>query len=481
MTAWSRHHPVQITGGMAGSRSSEWTVPGHRPGLVEAAVLMVWTLAEALVGFAVRHPVLVSVPAALVALWWVAGFWPVAAAVTALVVLLVVWRWRLPVSFYRHVVSAWRRVRVYGHRWRPVMVTCGLATLFDDHEYLPVLRKVRSTRCVDQVLVQLMTGQCPERFEDATPELAHSFAALRCRVVADRPGRVWLEFTRTDPLTTIVPALDPPAEPDLEALPVGVREDGRPWTIRLLGSHLLIAGATGAGKGSVVWSLVRALGPALRDGSVQVWGIDPKGGMELTPAAGLFTRFAYATPEAMVETLEEAVAVMWRRAEHLRTRSRRLHTPTVEDPLIVVVVDELAALTAYNTDRGLRKRAEAALQLLLSQGRAPGVLLVASVQDPGKDVVGFRDLFPTRVALRLLEDVQVDMVLGRSARDRGAECDQIPPSLPGVGYVVLDGVREPVRVRAGHVTDADLAQMVTDYHPATSSASTVDVSVVEEP
>jgi S-DNA-T family DNA segregation ATPase FtsK/SpoIIIE len=121
-------------------------------------------------------------------------------------------------------------------------------------------------------------------------------------------------------------------------------------------------------------------------------------------------------------------------------------------------------------DRDLKKRAEVALQLLLSQGRAPGVLLVAAVQDPGKDVIGFRDLFPTRIALRLLEDAQVDMVLGRSARLRGAECDQIPASLPGVGYVVLEGVREPVRVRAAHVTDDDLAQMVRDYTPSSTAA-----------
>ena len=48
-----------------------------------------------------------------------------------------------------------------------------------------------------------------------------------------------------------------------------------------------------------------------------------------------------------------------------------------------LLVDEMAALTAYCGDRELKKRAESALQLLLSQGRAPGVLVVAAVQDPG--------------------------------------------------------------------------------------------------
>lgn len=176
----------------------------------------------------------------------------------------------------------------------------------------------------------------------------------------------------------------------------------------------------------------------------------------------------------MVLLLEDAVVVMRERAERLRRAGLRSHTPSPSDPLIVLVVDEMAALTAYCGDRDLKKRAEAALQLLLSEGRAPGVLVVAAVQDPGKDVIGFRDLFPSRIALRLLEDVQVDMVLGRSARQRGAECDRIPASLPGVGYVVLEGIREPVRVRSAYVSDADLAAMVEDFRPGMTPDMTPD-------
>ena len=238
-----------------------------------------------------------------------------------------------------------------------------------------------------------------------------------------------------------------------------------PWTLRLLGSHLLIAGATGSGKGSVLWSLVRGLAPGVSDGSVQLWAVDPKGGMELTPGAALFTRFAYADPASMIALLEDAVAVMRERAERLRRAGCRQHEPSPADPLVVVLVDELAALVAYGPDRDQRRRAEQALSLLLSQGRAPGVLVVAAVQDPAKDVIAFRDLFPVRVGLRLVEDTQVDMVLGRGARARGAVCDRIPPSLPGVGYVVLDGVREPVRVRAAYVTDVDLRRLAGE-HPA---------------
>lgn len=130
------------------------------------------------------------------------------------------------------------------------------------------------------------------------------------------------------------------------------------------------------------------------------------------------------------------------------------------------MVDEIASLTAYVTDRDAKRRIDAALSLLLSQGRAVGVLVVGAAQDPRKDVLALRDLFPTRVALRLIEADAVDMTLGRGARLRGARCDEIPQSLPGVGYVLLDGLPEPVRVRFSHVTDDTIAELVTRYAPS---------------
>ena len=146
----------------------------------------------------------------------------------------------------------------------------------------------------------------------------------------------------------------------------------------------------------------------------------------------------------------------------------RLHAPTVDEPLIVVVVDELASLTAY-AERYDRRRISAALSLLLSQGRAVGVVVVAALQDPRKDVLPFRDLFPTRIALALVESDQTDMVLGRGARLRGADCSRIPLTTPGIGWVWCDGEQEPTRVRAGWVSDADIAAMVTAYTPATAA------------
>lgn len=468
-----------LVGGMRGSKANELIVLQPRPSLFTVVVLNLARLLGQLTGWLARHPSAVAVAVAVVAVWALAGLRGVGVLSGAGVVGLWVWRRWHRSSYRRLVVSRWRAFWVYRRRWQPAMHTCGLSAQFGGREYLPRIRRVVADEHVDRVSVDLLSGQAPAQFEASTSQLAHTFAALRCGVVVERPGRIVLEFMHGDSLAETVAAFDPEPVPDLERLPIGRREDGAPWTHRLIGTHLLVAGATGSGKGSVVWSLIRAMGWAIRERSVEVWGIDPKGGMELSPGAGLFRRFAYSDAGAMVELLEDAVSMMRDRAERLRSSGLRWHTPSVADPLVVIVVDEMAALTAYCGDRDLRKRAEVALQLLLSQGRAPGVLVVAAVQDPGKDVVGFRDLFPSRVALRLLEDVQVDMVLGRSARQRGAECDQIPASTPGVGYVVMEGVREPVRVRASYVSDDDLAQMVRDYAPA-SSAATRSLALVED-
>jgi len=155
---------------------------------------------------------------------------------------------------------------------------------------------------------------------------------------------------------------------------------------------------------------------------------------------------------------------MRRRQSTLRGHTR-LHTPTLAEPLVVVVIDELASLTAYVIDRDAKKRITAALSLLLSQGRAVGVSVVGAVQDPRKDIVSMRDLFPTRILLRVTEPEHVALTLGQGARDRGARADLIDEATPGVAYIGQDGVAEPVRVRFTHVTDDHISRLCQRYAP----------------
>lgn len=227
-------------------------------------------------------------------------------------------------------------------------------------------------------------------------------------------------------------------------------------------SRRLVAGATGAGKGSVLQSLIAGLAPDVKTGRVRLCVVDPKGGMELGAGAPMFSFFSHDATGQTLEVLRALVDLMHERANRLRGHTR-LHTPTKTDPLFVVVVDEIAALTAYVTDRKARTEIEQLLGLLLSQGRAVGISVVGAIQDPSKDALPVRQLFTVRIGLRMTEASQTAMVLGQGARDAGAECDLIADSTPGVGYVMIDGTATPTRVRAFHVTDADIAYLVRTF------------------
>ena len=151
------------------------------------------------------------------------------------------------------------------------------------------------------------------------------------------------------------------------------------FRLKLVGSHALCVGATGAGKGSVLSAIIAGLVPFVLGGLVNIWAVDPKGGMELAPCRRFFTRFARGNSKAaggyeasLAELLEDAVQVMRERQDRLFGVTR-LHTPSTDEPLIVVLVDELAALTAWVNDRAVKKRIESALGLLLPRA-GPSVL-----------------------------------------------------------------------------------------------------------
>ncbi|MEU2126535.1 FtsK/SpoIIIE domain-containing protein [Nocardia niwae] len=317
--------------------------------------------------------------------------------------------------------------------------------------------------------VQMLGGQSVKDWnnDNIRAALAAYFGVPSVTVVATDPGFVRLDLRVYDTLadTVSLPGLPSVMDVDLEAVPVGVTEDFDTWRLRVLYAHILLAGATGSGKGSVLWSIIVALGPAIKAGLVDVYLADPKGGAEFGKGENrLFVRFA-TDNTTILAMLTEAVELMRERLARMRAAGLRKIVPSIDEPLILIIIDEAASLSSY-ASREEQQEFRRLTGLLLSQGRAAAVSVIAALQDPSKETMPNRQLFPVRIGLRLDEPTQSAMVHGQGARDRGARCDEISDETPGVGYVGEDGSNEFVRVRAFFVSDDDIDAIVDAYSPA---------------
>lgn len=227
------------------------------------------------------------------------------------------------------------------------------------------------------------------------------------------------------------------------------------------GGHTLTAGATGAGKNSIGWSPLVSIAPAIRDGLVRVSAIDPNG-MELAYGRRIFYRYAVTSRDALA-LLDDLIDGMEQRKQEYAGRLRDVPINR-ETPLELLEFDEIGALLRYVGDRKTREALIDRVALLTTQGRALGYTVRGYVQEPTKDTIPVRDLFPRRICLRVATKSHVAMVLGDQAWDRGAWANRIGESEPGVGYLFGEGIREPLRVRAGWVPDQtikELEQFVT--------------------
>lgn len=390
------------------------------------------------------------------------AFWVVVVGLL-LGILVTGWRRYAPKSFARLVRDPWWRRRVsrwVRRSWPELMTGCGLSRGPHAHQEIPELARCWWAQGELHAVPVLLVGQTVDEFAAAQERLRVAVEASRVRIIATRSATSCeLVWSFADQLAAPFDQVLPTAPVGLEHVVLGRAEDGTPWALNVRVSTL-VGGSTGAGKGSVMWGVLVGLAPAIHAGTVRVHGIDLKGGMELALGAALFSSWA-TTPTDAVELLEDVVVECQARAQALAGRTRK-HTPTSADPLVLVVIDELASLLAYLPERDLLKRAEQALGVLLSIGRAPGFYVFAFLQDPRKEVVRMRSLFTQAIALRLRDKEEVTMLLGDGAVMAGALCHKISATQPGVGYVVGEDGR-PRRVRAGDVPDELIRQAAATY------------------
>lgn len=263
------------------------------------------------------------------------------------------------------------------------------------------------------------------------------------------------------PLSTMPEAWDTPPH-------VGLTDAGTTFRLPVFARQTLLLGASGSGKGSVIWSVIRQLAPAVARREVELWGIDLKGGVELAPARALFARLAYDFDEAS-EMLNDASTVLERRLAFLRQHGARKHTPVPgAEPAVLLIIDEAASLALLAPDRKSADTITTLLKRITTTGRAAGVSVLAAMQDPRKENLPARDSFTHVLALRLRTKEDTVLALGQAAWESGARCEAIPTDHPGTGYVLDTETGDVVSFRASWVSDDDIRALAAEYPDAST-------------
>ncbi|MGO1056717.1 FtsK/SpoIIIE domain-containing protein [Crossiella sp. CA198] len=425
----------------------------------------------------VRHPGILAAPTALGVACAEFGYTPTGLATAGVAAGVGAWYRAHPGSFDAYAAPVLRSLRqrwagaFAGRRWHDLLDACGLVVQHrrTGELHYPRVLKVRAlTPSVTSTYVRLPVGQAAVDYESKLVHLAAGLNAQRVALEQVSPRVVALVTQWTEPFTYLIPAPDMPRaaeDVDFTRLYVGEDEFGRDWYRRLDGTHTLTAGATGAGKNSLPAATLRALAPAIRDGLVRVWVCDPKQ-LEFSWIQPMIPPGCYATdPDSCAELIQSFVEDM--EATQRRMQRARLRKVPIsrEYPLNYLIVDEIGTLLAYNPMRA--REISGLLSRATSMGRATHHVVDAYVQEPSKDVVEVRELFPTRLCLRVTSSTHPDMVLGDGARARGAIADQIPAvaETAGIGFVVNERTRTPLRVRLAYSDDADLAELVQFVKP----------------
>lgn len=252
----------------------------------------------------------------------------------------------------------------------------------------------------------------------------------------------------------IVPWTPESLKTDSLMLPVGVDVFNKLHHLDLAKApHLLIAGATGAGKSVAMNVFISSLVEQNNPEDLKLLLIDPKRS-EFFDFEGIPHQLL---DEGVVTEVEDAeVAMRWavdemeRRYKVLQENRTRdidsLRNKGVKMAKIVIVIDELADLLMVNTERMKKAKAEDSVddieQLIIrvaQKARAVGIHMIVATQRPSVDVITglIKANFPTRIAFMTSSGTDSKVILDQT----GAE------TLIGNGDLLLSDPRRKGLIR----------------------------------
>jgi DNA segregation ATPase FtsK/SpoIIIE, S-DNA-T family len=294
-------------------------------------------------------------------------------------------------------------------------------------------------------------------------DLAMVLKVDRVRIVGSIPGKAAIGIEIPNPLRKTVFLHDILTTSEYQdaasmlSLALGFDVVGHPVVANLARMpHLLIAGATGAGKSVAINAFIASMLFKATPAEVRLLMIDPKR-IELS----VYDDIPHLLHPVVVEAKMASRALLWavremerryRLLEERRVKSFVSFNQVAEEklPYIVIIVDELADLMMVAS-----KDVETSIARLAQMARAAGMHIILATQRPSVDVLTglIKANFPTRISFKVSSKVDSRTILDGS----GAE------HLLGMGDMLFlpPGAAKLQRIHGAFISETETERLVT--------------------
>lgn len=294
-------------------------------------------------------------------------------------------------------------------------------------------------------------------------DLAMVLKVDRVRIVGSIPGKAAIGIEIPNPVRATVCLYDILESNEYQeaasvlSLALGFDVIGRPVVADLVRMpHLLIAGATGAGKSVAINAFIASILYKATPQDVRLLMIDPKR-VELS----VYDDIPHLLHPVVVEAKMASRALLWavremerryRLLEERRVKSFVSYNQAAEEklPYIVIIVDELADLMMVAS-----KDVETSIARLAQMARAAGMHIILATQRPSVDVLTglIKANFPTRISFKVSSKVDSRTILDGS----GAE------HLLGMGDMLFlpPGAAKLLRIHGAFISEEETERLVS--------------------